>query len=84
MIPYAETILIAILAGMVGGLLSSGWRLLHLEMEWHQVRTDLRKYYTRMRNDRAMLETPAAPRPLPFDEEIAAIRRRNGLAIRGE
>ncbi len=74
----------ALLAGMVGGILASGWRLLHLEMEWHQVRTDLRKYYTRMRNDRALVDRPEPRQELRFEDQIADIRRRNPLPMRGE
>jgi len=73
---------------MVGGAIAAGFRLLHLEMSWHMVRSDLRKYYTRMRNDRALLETRPGSnetnRPLPLDSEeaILAEAKRKGLLLR--
>ena len=78
---------------MVGGLVAANWRLLHLEMDWAQTRTDLRKYYTRMRNDRAMLETrPGLSQarqviPLDSEEAILSAAKRQGLFMpltRGE
>ena len=73
---------------MVGGTIAAGFRLLHLEMSWHMVRSDLRKYYTRMRNDRALLETRPGPnetnRPITLDSEeaILAEAKRKGLLLR--
>jgi len=76
---------------MVGGVVSANLRLLHLEMAWHHTRGDLRKYYTRMRNDRALLETRPGPsqvrQGLPLDSEEAIMneaRRKGMLVLRGE
>ena len=67
--------------------MSANLRMLHLEMSWHMVRSDLRKYYTRMRNDRALLETrPGSAQPrqgLPDSEEAILERaRQKGLLLR--
>ena len=73
---------------MVGGMIAANLRMLHLEMSWHMVRSDLRKYYTRMRNDRALLETRPGPNPanhpFPLDNEdaILAEAKRKGLLLR--
>jgi len=81
-------VLLSLAAGMVGGLVSANLRMLHLEMSWHMVRTDLRKYYTRMRNDRALLETrPGSTlnhQVLPPDSEEAILERarQKGLLMR--
>ena len=71
--------------------MSANLRLLHLEMAWHHTRSDLRKYYTRMRNDRALLETRPGPsqarQAIPLDSEEAILneaRRKGMLVLRGE
>ncbi len=79
--PGTEIALIALfslLSGMVGGFVACGYRLLHLEMEWHSVRKDLRTYYTRMRNDRPLLVEPKSS----FEDQILDIQRRNPLLTR--
>lgn len=74
-----QTALIAFLAGSVAGILATGFRILHLEMEWHHVRADLRKYYTRMRNDRAVDWTPKAePREDPTENLMRRYREMMG------
>jgi len=70
---------------MVGGTIAAGFRLLHLEMSWHMVRSDLRKYYTRMRNDRALEIRPGpneTNRLLDSEEAILAEAKRKGLLVR--
>ena len=82
------TVLLALAAGMVGGLIAANLRMLHLEMSWHWVRKDLRAYYTRMRNDRALLETRPGPSqarqvfPLDSEEAILEEAKRKGLLLR--
>jgi len=74
-----EGILIAALCGVVGGVIAAGLRLLHLEMEWHQVRKDLRRYYAQGRADRAREIEPRRPNGPMTAEEVYRRAKEQGL-----
>jgi len=70
-------ILGSILGGILGGILVYLARSLHMELEWHQVKTALRRQYQRERKERPLdiAPMPVAPRT---DAEIRDyVMRRN-------
>lgn len=80
-----ESAILGFLAGVVGGVVTSGLRLLHLEMEWHQVRRDLRRYYAQGRADRAReIEPRAAAGSALTPDQIMEIARKHGLAMNSD
>lgn len=78
-----ESAVIGLMAGAVGGVLAAGLRILHLEMEWHEVRGDLRRYYAAMRARRATEIEAKQTGPLTSAQVVERYRRMtDGSAVR--